>query len=454
MERYDLIVIGGGPAGYNSAEYASKKGMKVLLIEKEKLGGTCLNAGCIPTKAFLYATKTFDDVKGEGINYGISCGKPMFSHSLVIDKKNEMVQILAKGIENRLKKNKIKVVNGTASIQRSGDGVRVQAAGEACEGKYLLIATGSSPSIPPIKGVDQGLERGFIITSNEILDIRELPRRLMIVGAGVIGLEMAAYFQGAGAQVTVVETMDKVLGQCDREVSDMVQKNLEKKGVRFYLSSSVTAMESGTVYFIRDGEEKCVECDKVLMAVGRKANLNLLGLQEMGIETAKGVITVDDRCRTNVANVFAAGDVVGKISLAHVGYREGEVAVNTMCGEDDEMDYSAVCSVVYTNPEAAFVGLSEEEARQQGYKITVKKISINFSGRHVIEHGLDDGICKIVIDQKKGIMIGAAVMSAYASEYIYAAALMIQNKIPVESIKKTIFPHPTVCEIIREALME
>lgn len=454
MEEYDLIVIGGGPTGYNSAEYASKKGMKVLLAEKAVLGGTCLNVGCIPTKAFLYAAKTFGYVKGGDVDYGITCENPMLLHNMVVDKKDEMIQILVKGVETRLKKNKIKVVKGTASICKSEHGVQVRAAGETFHGKYILIATGSSPGIPPITGVRKGMEDGFVITSNEVLELREVPRHLVIVGAGVIGFEMAAYFQEAGSQVTIVEMLDKVLGACDREISSLLQKRMERKGVKIYLSSHVTSISKGAISFIKGGEEQCMECDKVLMAVGRKANLNIQGLEETGIAVAGGVITVDDQCKTNLANVYAAGDVIGKISLAHVGYREGEVAVNSMLGEKDTMEYSAISSVVYTNPEAAFVGLNEEEARQNGYEIQVKKVSINFSGRHVIEHGMDDGICKLVIDKKKGVIIGAAILSSYASEYIYSIALMIQNKIPVDSIKKTVFPHPTVCEIIREALME
>lgn len=454
MEKYDLIVIGGGPTGYNGAEYASKKGMKVLLAEQGELGGTCLNVGCIPTKALLYAAKTFEYVKGGDVDYGITCEKPTLLHDLVVDKKDEMVRTLVKGIETRLRKNKIKVVKGKAAIYKSDQGVQVQVAGEIFYGKNLLIATGSSPSIPPITGVREGVEKGFVITSNEVLELRELPRHLVIVGAGVIGFEMAAYFQEAGTQVTIVEMMDKVLGSCDREVSSLIQKKMERKGVKIYLSSSVTAISNGTVSFTRGGEKVCVQCDKVLMAVGRKANINIQGLGEMGIAVAGEVITVDDQCKTNLANVFAAGDVIGKISLAHVGYREGEVAVNNMSGQKDVMDYSAISCVVYTNPEAAFVGLTEEEAGQEGYEIQVKKVSINFSGRHVIEHGMDDGICKLIIDKKKGVIIGAAILSAYASEYIYSLALMIQNKIPIDSIRKTVFPHPTVCEIIREALME
>lgn len=454
MEGYDLIVIGGGPAGYNAAEYAAKQGMKVMLIERSSLGGTCLNVGCIPTKAFLYAAKTYHYAKGGDVDYGIQCGEPVFQHQAVVSKKNEMVKTLVKGVEGRLRKNKIDVIQGEASLGRSGDKACVRVAGKVYSAKKVLIATGSVPAIPPIDGADEAVKSGFLVTSNEILSLTGLPEHLVIVGGGVIGFEMAAYFQEVGVKVTVIEMLDKVLGSCDREVSVLLQKKLEAQGVVFYMGARVLKVNQGSVVFANGTGEQELACGKILMAAGRKANIDIAGLSELGVAVEKGVIMVDDCCRTNVANVYAAGDVVGKVALAHVGYREGEVAVNHMLGKPDRMDYSAISSVVYTNPEAAFVGMTEDEAKAAGLSYKVKKISINYSGRHVIEHGMAEGLCKLVIDRKKDIIIGAALISAYASEYIYALALMIQNKLPVESIKKTVFPHPTVCEIIREALME
>lgn len=454
MEAYDLIVIGGGPAGYNGAEYAAKQGMKVLLVERDQLGGTCLNVGCIPTKAFLYAAKTYHYAKGGDVDYGIQSEQSVFQHHAVISKKDEMVKTLVKGVEGRLRKHKIEVVRGEASLGKSGDRVWVRAAGKEYIAKKILIATGSAPSIPPIGGINEAVKSGFLVTSNEVLSMAELPRHLIIVGGGVIGFEMAAYFREAGVKVTVIEMSDKVLGACDQEVSSLLQKKLEAQGVVFYLGAKVIKVNQDSIQFTDGTKEQVISCDKLLMAAGRRANIDISGLRELGVSVEKGVIVVDDCCRTNVANVYAAGDVIGKVTLAHVGYREGEVAVNHMLGQSDRIDYSAICSVVYTNPEAAFVGITEKEAKEAGFVYDVKKISINFSGRHVIERGMDEGLCKLIIDRKKNIIIGASLMSAYASEYIYALALMIQNKLPIDSIKKTVFPHPTVCEIIREALME
>lgn len=453
MKEFDVIIIGGGPAGYNSAEYAAKKGLSVLLIEKGKLGGTCLNAGCIPTKAFLYASKVYNYANGAGESYGITAKDASFNHAAALRKKNEIVDTLVQGIAAGLRRNKVQVVRGTAKVEKKDEKFIASTENETFTAKYMILATGSSPVVLEIEGIKEEIEKGSVVTSDEILMMDTIPKKLVIVGGGVIGFEMAAYFQEAGSSVTVIEMMDKVLGMNDREVSGLLQKEMEKKGVTFYLSSSVTRISNGIVTFVKDGKEETVAYDNVLMAVGRRANTNIKGLADIGVLIEKGTVVVDDCCRTNIPNMYAIGDVNGKVMLAHVGYREGEVAVNNILGECDTMNYDAICGVVYTNPEAAFVGMSEEQAKAAGLPYSVNKVSINFSGRHMIENGMSNGICKLIIDNKNNIIVGAAIMSSYASEYIYSLALMIQNKIPVESIQKTVFPHPTVCEIVREALL-
>ena len=443
MREFDVIVIGGGPAGYNSAEYAAHHGQSVLLVEKKNLGGTCLNVGCIPTKTLLYASKVYHYANGAGEAYGVTAKEVSLDHRVVVQKKNEVVKTLVQGVAGGLRRKKVKVVNGTAKLSKENGALVVSTESESFIGKNVIIAAGSSPVIPPIEGVKEELEKGTVMTSDEILDMTEIPKKLLIV---------AAYFQEAGSKVTVIEMMDKVLGPNDREVSLLLQQELEKKGVTFYLSSGVTKVSGGVVTFTRDGKIDVAAYDKALMCVGRRANSNIEGLAELGIQVERGAIVTDAQMRTNVPGVYAIGDVNGKVMLAHVGYREGEVAVNTILGKADAMSYDAVCGVVYTSPEAAFVGLSEEQAKESGIPYTIKKVSINFSGRHVAENGMSNGICKIIIDTQKDVIIGAAIMSSYASEYIYSPALMIENKIPLESIKRTIFPHPTVCEVIREAL--
>lgn len=453
MDRFDIIVIGGGPTGYNSAEYAAHQGKKVLLVEKGNLGGTCLNMGCIPTKTFLYAAKMFHYASGAGEAYGVTAKNVEFAHAKAVDKKEAVVGALTQGIAGRLNRSKVKVVQGEAKISRDADEIHVSVCDETFAADHLIIATGSAPALPPIEGVAEGMRTGRVMTSDELLSLREVPERLVIVGGGVIGFEMAAYFGEVGSKVTVIEMLDKVLGANDKEVSRLLQKEMEKKGIVFHLSSGVTRITDESVSFTKNGTEETVPYDRVLMCVGRRANIQIEGLDELGIKTERGAIVTDEKMQTNIAGIYAAGDVNGKCMLAHVGYREGEVAVNNILGKTDEMNYDAICGVVYTNPEAAFVGLSEEQAKAAGLNYSVKKASINCSGRHFAENGMSKGICKILVDNDTDRIVGAAVMSAYASEYIYSLALMIQQKIPVKEILKTVFPHPTVCEIVREALL-
>lgn len=453
MQEFDVIVIGGGPAGYNSAEYAAHHGKRVLLIEKKNLGGTCLNVGCIPTKTFLYASKMYHYANGAGEAYGIKAEGASIDHGAVVQKKNEVVKTLVQGVAGGLRRSKVTVVSGTARVAKQGGQLIVSTEEESFAGTDVIIATGSSPVMPPIEGAKEEFEAGRVMTSDEILDMTEIPKKLLIVGGGVIGFEMAAYFQEVGSKVTVIEMMDKVLGPNDREISNLLQAELEKKGVTFYLSSAVKKVSGGVVTFEKDRRIDVAAYDKALMCVGRRANSNLEGLQELGVQVERGAVVTDEHMQTSVPHVYAIGDVNGKVMLAHVGYREGEVAVNHILGIEDAMSYDAICGVVYTSPEAAFVGMSEEQAKNAGISYKVKKVSINFSGRHVAENGMSNGICKLIIDTDKNVLIGAALMSSYASEYIYSLALMIDCQIPLDRILRTVFPHPTVCEVVREALL-
>lgn len=452
MQKFDVIVIGGGPAGYNCAEHAAHHGKNVLLVEKKNLGGTCLNVGCIPTKTFLYAAKMYHYANEAGKSFGVTAENAVLNHEAVVAKKNQVVKTLVKGVAGGLRRSKVTVVSGVAKLAKEYEELQVSVGEEIYVADDLIIATGSSPVMPPIEGAKEEYEKGSVMTSDEILDMTEIPEKLLIVGGGVIGFEMSAYFQEAGSKVTVIEMMDKVLGANDREVSGILQKELEKKGVTFHLSCSVKKVEEGVVTFEKDGELTQLECDKVLMCVGRKANSNIEGLDTLGVLIERGAIVTDEHMRTNIPHVYAIGDVNGKAMLAHVGYREGEVAINDIVGKEDAMSYDAICGVVYTSPEAAFVGMSEEQAKESKISYEVKKMSINYSGRHMAENGMSNGLCKLIVDADKQILVGAAVLSSYASEYIYSLALMIDCQIPIERLQRTVFPHPTVCEIIRETL--
>jgi dihydrolipoamide dehydrogenase len=452
MDLFDVIVIGGGPAGYLAAERAGEAGLATLLVEKREVGGVCLNEGCIPTKTLLNAAKIFDVAGNKGAQYGVQCGNMGFDHATVIKKKDEVVGTLVGGVKIALKKKKVKVVYADASLSRRDGSFEVLSGSEVYTGKNVLIATGSAPAFPPLKGLAGGMQDGSILTSREMLDLKSVPKNLAVIGGGVIGLEMAAYYSAVGSRVAVIEMLDKIGGELDAEAAEVLQGNLERSGVVFRLGCRVKDVSDRTVAFEKDGKEQQLSYDKLLISAGRKPVVDMEGLKETGVLIQNGAIVTDESMRTNIPDMYAAGDVNGKFLLAHVAYREAEVAVNNMAGASDRMDYSAVPGVIYTQPEVAFAGISLKEAAAQGMDAAEKKASVNMSGRHIAENGLSNGFIKLVVDRKKGVLLGAIMVSAYASEIIYSLSLIIQNKIPLDAVKKTMFPHPTVCEVIKEAL--
>ncbi len=451
---YDLIVIGGGPAGYLAAERAGHAGLQVLLLEKRFIGGVCLNEGCIPSKALLYSAKLYDGA-AHGAKYGVTAQDLRLDHAAVISRKNKVVGTLVSGIKAKLKKNKVATVMGEASVTgRTAEGFTVTANGETYIGRKLLLATGSVPVTPPIPGVKEGLASGFVLTNREILDLEQVPSRLAIIGGGVIGLEMASYYNTAGAQVTVIEMLDKIAGPTDREISEILLKNYEKKGVQFRLGCKVTAVESGKVLYENQGKTEEVPCDKVLLSIGRRAFTEGLGLETIGVETERGKIKTDEYGCTNVAGVYAVGDVNGTSMLAHTAYREAEVAVNHILGKADRMRYQAIPSVIYTNPEVAGIGETEETAKAKGIEFEAVKLSMMYSGRYVAENEGGDGIIKILIHKKYRNVLGVHMIGNYSSEIIYGAGLMIETEMRIDDIKQIVFPHPSVCEVIREGIFE
>lgn len=449
---YDLIVIGGGPGGYLAAERAGHEGLNTLLIEKRFIGGVCLNEGCVPSKALLYSAKVYDSAR-HGDKYGVICGDISLDHKAVIARKNKVVNTLVSGIKAQLKKHKVTIVEGLAVITgKSSEGYLVKANDTEYIAKRLLIATGSMPIVPPIPGVKEGLEKGYVLTNREILDMSQIPASLVIIGGGVIGLEMASYFNSAGGKVTIIEMLDHIAGNTDREISDILMKNYQKKGVEFKLGSKVVEVKEGAVVYEVDGQKLTVAADKILMSIGRRPVTEGLGLEKIGVELVRGAVKVDEKGKTNIPEVYAAGDVNGVSMLAHTAYREAEVCINNIVGKKDLMRYEAIPSVIYTNPEVGCVGETEESAKQKGIEYEVSKISMMFSGRYVAENEGGDGICKVLVDKKYRKLIGVHMIGNYASEIIYGAGLMIETEMKVDDIKQLVFPHPTVCEIIREGI--
>ncbi|RCX12335.1 dihydrolipoamide dehydrogenase [Anaerobacterium chartisolvens] len=451
---YDLIVIGGGPAGYLAAERAGHAGLNTLLVEKRFVGGVCLNEGCIPSKALLYSAKVLDYAR-HGEKYGVTAQNVVFNHEAVIARKNKVVKTLVSGIKSKLKKNKVTVVEGNGSIcGKSPEGYQLKVNDQLYTGKRLLVATGSMPVIPSIPGVREGMEKGTVMTNREILDINEVPSSLVIVGGGVIGLEMASYFNSAGSRVTIIEMLDRIGGYTDREISEILMKNYEKKGIEFKLGCRVVEVKDGSVVYECNGERLSSPAERVLMSIGRRPVTEGLGLETIGVELEMGGIKTDERGKTNIPEVYAAGDVNGRSMLAHTAYREAEVCINNILGKKDIMRYNAIPSVIYTNPEVGCVGETEETAKQKGIEYEAAKISMMYSGRYVAENDGGDGICKIIVDKKHKKLIGVHMIGSYASEIIYGAGIMIETEMMVKDIKEVVFPHPTVCEVIREGIFE
>ena len=450
---YDLIILGGGPAGYLAAERAGHGGLRTLLVEKRAVGGVCLNEGCVPSKTLLHSAKLLDYAR-HGNEYGVTTSGAMIDQKSVIARKNKIVRNLVAGIKAQLKAAHVTVKEGHGQILGREPGqVRVQVGDEVFTAPRLLVATGSEAIVPPIPGAREGLESGFILTNREILSLETIPASLVIVGGGVIGLEMASYYNSVGSKVTVIEMLDKIAGPTDREISSILQKNYEKKGVVFKLGCKVTGLPSGAVEFEENGQPQRIEAERVLLSIGRRPVTTGFGLETLGVLIEKGRIVVDDRGQTNVPGVYAAGDVNGVWMLAHAAYREAEVIINNLLGKKDRIRYQAVPSVIYTNPEVGCVGETEETCKAKSIAYQVATLPMNYSGRYMAENATGDGICKVLIDERQRL-IGCHLIGSYASEIVTTAAMLIESEMKIDDIKEFIFPHPSVSEIIRETIFK
>ena len=453
MEQFDILVLGGGPGGYLAAERAAHKGLKTALFEKRALGGVCLNEGCIPSKALLNSAKTYVHAL-HSADYGVTCAGVAIDQQKVIARKNKVVRTLVSGVKAKMKAAGVTVIHAEAVLDgKEGELFRVKAGDEVYTGKNVIIATGSSNAVPPLPGLQENLG-GFVLTNREILDLEQLPGSLTVIGGGVIGLEMACYYACVGVKVTVVEMLDHIAGATDLEISKMLQKELENKGVTFLLSHKVLSVAPSAVTVeTPEGSKLTLNSDKALLSIGRRANCQGIGLETVGVKADRGIPT-DSFCRTNVDGIYAIGDVNGKYMLAHTAYREAEVAVAHILGKPDTMRYHANPSVIYTFPEIGSVGKTEEQCKEKGIDYEVKKLSMMYSGRFVAENEGADGLCKILVDKKRRTVLGVHLIGAYCGEMIWGAAEMLEMSLRVTDARQIIFPHPTVSEIIRETLWE
>ncbi len=446
--KYDVAIIGGGPAGYTAAEKAAKGGLSTVLFEKNALGGVCLNEGCVPTKTLLYSAKTYDQIK-HASKYAVSAENPSFDYPKIIARKNKVVKKLTAGIRMKMKESGVEVITGEAMIQgKTEEGsILIQCADQVYEAKNLLVCTGSESVIPPIPGVNET----EYWTSREALQSKELPASLIIIGGGVIGMEFASFFNSMGTEVQVVEMLDKILGPMDKELSDMLQAEYTKRGVKFYLGHKVTGIHGSEVTVEKDGESFTLHGEKVLLSVGRRPVTKGFGLETLALEPFRNGIKVNEYMQTSLPNVYACGDITAFSLLAHTAVSEAEVAIDHILGKARAMSYKAIPGVVYTNPEIAGVGKTEEELQASGTPYQVKKIPMAFSGRFVAENEMGNGVCKLILAED-GTLIGAHLLGNPASELIVIAGIAIEKGMKAEEIKSFVFPHPTVGEIIKEAL--
>jgi dihydrolipoamide dehydrogenase len=450
MDKYDVIVMGGGPGGYLAAERLAHAGKKVALAEKSALGGTCLNVGCIPTKTLLNSAKLYVHAR-EGAKFGVSADNVSYDWKAMQAWKEEVVSKLVGAIGLTEKKLGVDVIAAEATLLGPG---KVQIGEKVYDTEHVIVATGSLPVMPPIPGC-RGNPK--VVDSTGLLSVPEVPKRLCVIGGGVIGVEFASLFSALGSTVEVVEMLDEIVPFMDREAAPILRRGL--KGVTFNLGCKVEKIEGATVFYRKkDGTEAKAEADLVLMAVGRKPNVEGWGAREAGLDVSPKGVVVDDRMRTNLPKVWAVGDVTGRSLLAHTAYRMAEVAAaNIVSGEaaaarGEVLRWDAIPWAVYSIPEAAGIGLTQQEAERRGIEVKTSSVPLRVSGRFAAENGFAaPGTAKLIAEAATGKIIGVHIVGAYASETIWGASAVIEQELRVSDLRQLVFPHPTVSEAIREA---
>jgi len=458
MSQFDVTVIGSGPGGYVAAIRCAQLGFKTAIIEKyPTMGGTCLNVGCIPSKALLDSSEHFENAKHNFANHGIIIDEPKADLARMVSRKNEVVDQTTKGIQFLMDKNKITVFQGVGSFE---DATHVKitkedGSSEVIETKYAIIATGSKPSNLPFINLDK--ER--IITSTEALKLKEIPKKLIVIGGGVIGLELGSVYLRLGSEVTVVEFMDKIIPGMDGALSKELNKVLRKQGMKFELSTAVSAVErDGDSVKVtaknKKGEEVTFEGDYVLVSVGRKPYTEGLGLEKAGVDLdERGRVKVNEHLQTNVSNIYAIGDVIQGAMLAHKASEEGVLVAEQLAGQKPHINYNLIPGVVYTWPEVAGVGKTEEQLKAEGVAIKVGNFPMRALGRSRASGDLD-GFIKIIADEKTDEVLGVHMIGARAADMIAAAVTAMEFRASAEDIARMSHAHPTFAEAIKEAALD
>jgi dihydrolipoamide dehydrogenase len=446
-QKTKITIIGGGVGGYPAAIKAARMGAEVVLIEKEAIGGTCLNWGCIPTKALLQSAGILRTIKQSGV-FGIKCQEPEVDFDAIMGRKNAVVTQLSKGVQSLLAAKKIEVIRGTATLLDAKT-VIIEETGKRISSDYILIATGSKSMGIPIEGID-GAD---VMNSTQFLSMKSLPQSAVIIGGGVIGVEFGQFLNAMGTKVTIIELTPNLIPGSDKQIATLLEKMIVRSGIEVVTNAMVMRidhkeMETAVIYSVND-QEKTVIAEKILLTVGRKPDLSLLGDGKLGIKCDKDHVSVDEYMQTNVPGVYAAGDVVGGYMLAHVATAEGECAVENMLGERIKIDYRAVPSCIYTSPEVASVGLTEEKARES-CEIRIGTFPLRANGKALILNETD-GMVKIISDKKYGEILGVHIIGPHATDMIAEAVLAINLEATVKELAHAIHPHPTLSEAIMEA---
>ena len=445
MEKYDIAVIGGGPGGYVAAIRAAQLGLKTVVIEKDTVGGTCLNRGCIPTKAYLKHTELIHDLKRMD-EFGIIVEGYSLNWKKMRERKNKVVSKLTGGIRGLFKKNGVDLIKGLGEVISEH---QIKVAAEEDKkiwAENIIIATGSAPIMPGLKG----MELPGVISSKEALDLDELPKRIVIIGGGVIGVEMASIYSSLEVEVTIVEIMDNILVNFDEEMVNILKQNLKKQGVKLLTSSKVTEIiKENDELIVKLESEKTnqIKTDKVLAAVGRKPVFS--GLENLDLEMENGFIKVNFQMQTSIPGVYAVGDVTGGLLLAHEASAEGITAVKNIIG-DNELRDNLIPNCVYSLPEIASVGMSEEEAKKEGYQINVGRFPFKASGKAVAVAS-EAGFVKIISDKKWDQILGVQIIGPHATDLIAEAVIAIKLESTSEVLANTIHAHPTLAESVKEA---
>lgn len=449
MNKYDLIIIGGGPGGYVAAIKASQNDLKVLLIEKDVVGGICLNHGCIPTKALLKSAKTYQEILTSK-DYGVTVDKESITLNLsdIVKRKNTIVRRLTGGVKHLLKKNNVDVINDYATLINEHE---VKVADKTFYGKNIILATGGSAFVPNIEGLKKGLESGFVVTSKELLNPKFIPKHLTIIGGGVIGIEFANMFKGFGSEITVIEMADNILNQMDEDIITEYNKILKNKDINVLTSSEVKKINTSTVTYVKDGNEHKLNTDLVLLSVGIKPHIE--AFKAVNITLDGWGVKTNEFMQTNIPHIYAIGDLTGKHMLAHVASFEGIVAVNHILGINEAINYNQIPAAVYSFTEIAAIGFTEKEAKKRNLNYEVSVFPIMANGKALAD-GKKDGFIKIIREKDIDEILGAHILAYNAVDLINEISVAMKLEGTSSILANTIHAHPSLSEIIMEAAMK